>query len=466
LTPKPDPAQHYDLIIIGGGPGGYVAADRAASGGLRVLLVEKGPLGGLCLHAGCIPSKALLASAKLFNSLSTGAKFGVHAEGVTFRLGEAQARKGRIINSLREGIAYQMTRRGVTVIQGEAAFLDRNTVQIDGVAYTAARFIIATGARHRRPTVPGIDLPHVHTLSGALALEALPRHLVILGADPLALGIGTIFMLLGVAVAFVAESEALLPDLESDLVNMLRLEMRKAAFRLGHSVDQIDAQRVTIRQGTHVHTLEADCVLYSAGRAPVVDGFGLREIGLDIGPLPRQIAGGSAASPGIDCILVNDRMQTNLPGVYAIGDVTGLSMWAHSASRMGEVAVNTILGTTDRFRAETMPGIVYTAPEIAWVGLTEADAKRHGHAVRSVRLPMNANGRFLAETEDKRGLCKLILDAQTGQILGAHLMAPNASDLLASLSALVSAEFRAADLKTIPLIHPTMSEIFKDVLYE
>lgn len=457
---QPPAASRFDLIIIGGGPGGYVAADRAGAAGMRVLLIEKGALGGLCLNAGCIPSKTLLASAKLFNGLSVGAKFGVHVTGAEFRMGEVQARKARIVGSLREGIAYQMTRRGVTVVRGTASFIDRRTVSVDGRDYTAPRIIIATGARHVRPDIPGIDRPHVHNLSEALDLGALPRTLTVIGVDPLALGIATIFMLLGVNVAFVSEQETILPDLEPDLVSMLQLEMRKATFYLGHSVEQIDEGTVTIREGTHVHTLPADLVLYSAGRAPAFDGLGLERIGLDIGPLPHS------TEPGRHFILVNDRLQTNLPGVYAIGDVTGLSMWAHSASRMAEIAVATMLGRNERFRPDLMPGILYTSPEVAWVGLTEAAARRDGHNVRTMRLPMNANGRFLTETEEKRGLCKLILDAETGQILGAHLMAPNASDLLASLIALVSAEFRAADLKAIPFIHPTMSEIFRDAAYE
>ncbi len=439
----------YDLIIIGGGPGGYVAADRAGSRGKRVLLIEREHLGGLCLNAGCIPSKALLASAKLYASLRTADRYGVLVEPPRFDLAAAMMRKNKIVASLRDGIAYQMNRRNVTVAQGAARLIDRRTVHVGAEQHHASALILATGASHIRPTIAGFDAPQVSTLSDALSWEALPASVAILGADALALGVGMIYLLLGVNVSFISEAAGLLPDMEPEIVSTLKLELRAARFYFNHTVEAIGAGTLTVRSGEQIRTLDAERVIYSAGRAPNIAGFA--EIGIDVG-------GGY--------IHTDDQMRTNLPGVYAVGDVTARSMWAHAASRMAEVAVNHITGVIDRFRVEQVPTIIYTYPEVASIGHTEASAIQAGYTVRAARLPLNANGRFLTEYEDKRGMCKLVIDAETNALLGASLLAPNASELIAGLAAMVADEFRVQDVRALTLAHPTMSEVYKDTLYE
>lgn len=439
----------YDLIIIGGGPGGYVAADRAGSRGKRVLLIEREQLGGLCLNAGCIPSKALLASAKLYASLRTADRYGVLVEPPRFDLSAAMARKDKIVASLRDGIAYQMSRRNVTVKQGEARLINRHTVQLGAEQHHAAAFILATGASHSRPNITGIDALHVGTLSDALSWEALPASVAILGADALALGVGMIYMLLGVNVSFVSEAAGLLPDLEPEIVGTLKLELRAARFYFNHTVKAIGTGTLTIRSGEQVQMLDAERVIYSAGRAPNIAGFA--EIGIDVGS---------------GYIHTDDQMRTNLPGVYAVGDVTARSMWAHAAARMAEVAVNHLTGIPDRFRVEQVPSVVYTYPEVASVGHTEASATQAGYKVRAARLPLNANGRFLTEYEDKRGMCKLVIDMDTNALLGASILAPNASELIAGPAVMIADEFRVQDVQALTLVHPTMSELYKDALYE
>lgn len=439
---------HFDLIIIGAGPGGYVAADRAGARGKRVLLIERGHLGGLCLNAGCIPSKALLASARLYDSLNNAAKFGVMVDQPSFSLSAAIARQQAVIAGLRDGIAYQMNRRAVTVIGGEAALIDRQTVRVNDETHSADALILATGSRLIKPELSGIDQTHVFNLSDALTLERLPQQLAVLGVDSLALGIGTIYRLLGVRVTFIAEAAQLLPDFEPDIVSTLKLEMRNADFHLNARVEAIGGDSVTILKGDERQTVPADTVIYSAGRAPSIDGF--VQIGLDVG-------GGR--------LRVDDQMRTNLPNVYGIGDVTG-GLWAGAASRMAEVAVNTLCGTPDRYRPDQVPSVVYTSPEIACVGLTEAAAMQAGYTVRTARLPMNANGRFLTDYEDKRGLCKLVADAETGQLLGAHLITPNASDLITGLVAMIADEFRLQELRALSFAHPTLSELVREIAHE
>jgi dihydrolipoamide dehydrogenase len=433
---------HYDVIVIGAGPGGYHAAERAAANGKRTLIIEKNQLGGLCLNAGCIPSKALLASAKLYDSLRTASKFGVQADNVAFDLIAARERQTRVIGQLREGVAALMERRGVQTVYGMAELIDRRTVAVNGEQHSADAIILATGARLIKPDIPGIDQAHVLNLSQALFIDQLPRTLAILGGDPLALGVAAIFMLLGVAVSIITPT--LLPEYEPEIVSALRLELRRLNLVLDQPVERIEPNAVILQNGD---SIPAEMVVYSAGRAPNIDG--LDKIGLDI------MSG---------YIRVDAHMRTNLPGVYAIGDLNGLSQWAHSAARMGEVAVNTICGVPDRFRAEYIPTIIYTDPEVATVGLTEAAAHRQGYTVRTARLPLAANGRFLTDYEEKRGLCKLVIDAATDRLLGAHLIAPNAGDLIGGMVAMLEDEFRARDLRDLVLPHPTMSEIFRDAL--
>lgn len=442
---------NFDVIIIGGGPGGYTAADRLASCGKRVLLIEKAQLGGVCLNMGCIPTKTLLHSAKFFAQIGQAAKYGLHVDNLHADLAAIIARKDRVIAQLRDGIAYQMSRRAVTVVGGTATCIDLHTVRVHDAVFRGEKIIIATGASPIMPPLAGIDQPHVMTTTQMLAAESLPHELVILGGTEIALGFAAIYALLGVSVTLVSEARELLPHIEQDLLALMRLELPSIRFKLGTRVSAIHADHLRCENGDGSFTLAADCVLICGGRQPNISGMNLEALNLDL-------SGGR--------IRVDDSLRTNVPNIYAIGDVTGRSMWAHAAMRMAEVATNHILGSPDQMRWTQIPTVIYTYPEIASVGFTEAAAKAQGYTVKTARLPLNASGRFLAENDGRRGLCKVVVEAHSGVLLGAHMIAPNASEVIFGLAAMLADEFRVQDIQQVLFAHPTVSEIFKDTLYE
>lgn len=438
----------YDVIVIGGGPGGYTAAGRCAAAGLQTLLIEAEQLGGVCLNAGCIPTKTLLHSAKLFAQMQASAAFGIRLEAAP-RLDwpALMQRKAQVIEKLRNGVRYQLRRRHVELITGYATFVDRQTVQVEAAQYSAPHIVIATGASPAQPDVIGGEA--LLNTTDLLALETLPASLAIVGSGPLALGLGSIFALLGVQVDIIGADEDLLPAFEAELVAMLEKALPPMRLLLGQRVRSVsmgglhlsDESRITPERMAHV-----------GERLPNIRGMGLEVIGLDVD-------GG--------CINVDEGMRTNLPGIYAVGDVTGLSMWAHTAQRMGEVVASSITGGADRFRLAQVPLVVYSEPQLAMVGLTEAQALEAGYAVRVSRLPLNYNGRYLAEHElDASGACKVVVDAQTQRLLGVHILGGNASEMIFGAAAMLADEFRVQDVQQVLFAHPTVAEVLKDTLYE
>ena len=441
----------YDLIVIGAGPGGYIAAERAGAKGKKAVLIEKEHLGGVCLNRGCIPSKTLLYSAKLFTQAQHSQAYGVYVENPYFDLSQVMARKQKTIETLRRGIAFQMKRHHVEVVQGEATLVDRRTVQVNGSLYRADNIIIATGSSPIQPPIPGSDQPHVLTSDQILDIDALPESLVIIGGGVIGCEFASFFSSVGVKVAVIEMLPEILPMMDAELAAMLRKSMKGVDFHIGCKVQCIGADNVTYDQDGKQHTIAADKVLMAIGRKPNVAGLGLEKVGVDF---DRR------------GIKVNDKLQTNIPGIYAIGDVNTKSMLAHAASRMGEVAVNNMFGRPDVMRYQAIPWVVYTMPEIASVGLTETQAAAQGIATQTASLPMTANGRFLAENEGKRGLWKVVVDAQTQALLGVHIIGAAASELIYGAAAMIEDEFRVQDIEEVVFPHPTVSEIFKDTLFE
>ncbi|HRV94042.1 MAG TPA: dihydrolipoyl dehydrogenase [Anaerolineae bacterium] len=441
----------YDLIVIGAGPGGYIAAERAGAKGKKALLIEKEHLGGVCLNRGCIPSKTLLYSAKLFTQAQHSQAYGVYVENPYFDLSQVMARKQKTIETLRRGIAFQMKRHHVEVVQGEATLVDRRTVQVNDSLYQADNIIIATGSSPIQPPIPGADQPHVLTSDQILDIDALPESLVIIGGGVIGCEFASFFSSVGVKVAVIEMLPEILPMMDAELATMLRKSMKGVDFHIGCKVQCIVADNVTYDQDGKQHTIAAETVLMSIGRKPNVAGLGLEKVGVDFDQRG---------------IKVNDRLQTNIPGIYAIGDVNTKSMLAHAASRMGEVAVNNMFGRPDVMRYQAIPWVVYTMPEIASVGLTETQAAAQGIATQTASLPMTANGRFLAENEGKRGLWKVVVDAQTQALLGVHIIGAAASELIYGAAAMIEDEFRVQDIEEVVFPHPTVSEIFKDTLFE
>lgn len=441
----------YDLIVIGAGPGGYVAAERAGAKGKKAVLIEKEHLGGVCLNRGCIPSKTLLYSAKLFTQAQHSQAYGVHVENPRFDLGQAMARKQKTIEALRRGVAFQMKRHHVEVVQGEARLIDRRTVQVNGALYQADNIIVATGSSPIQPPIPGANQAHVLTSDQILEINSLPESLVVIGGGVIGCEFASFFSSVGVKVSVIEMLPEILPMIDAELAGMLRKSMKEVNFHTGCKVEAIGAENVTYHKAGETHTLAAETVLMSIGRTPNVEGLGLEDVGVDF---DRR------------GIKVNDKLQTNIPGIYAIGDVNTKSMLAHAASRMGEVAVNTMFGQPDVMRYQAIPWVVYTMPEIAAVGMTETQAAAQGIRTKTASLPMSVNGRFLAENEGKRGLCKVVVNAQTQALLGVHILGAAASEIIYGAAAMIEDEFRVQDIKEVVFPHPTVSEIFKDTLFE
>ena len=440
----------YDLIVIGAGPGGYIAAERAGHAGLKVLIIEKENFGGVCTNCGCIPTKSLLNSSKLYKKALHSESFGVTAENVQFSLEKAMAHKQDTIETLRKGIAFLMKKNNVDVVMAEAEVTAPDTVVADGKTYTCDNLIVATGSEAFVPPIPGADLPHVLDNRGILEIEKLPENLVIIGGGVIGVEFASFFSNIGVKVSVVEMMDEIIPLMDADFSKALRKGLEKVDFHLKAKVTKIDDRKVYFEKDGNKTALDADMVLMAVGRRPLT--MGLEKIGLDVAP---------------QGIRVDEQMRTNLPGVFAIGDVNGKSLLAHSASRMGEVAVNTILGQQDRMRYAAVPWAVYTDPEAAGCGLTEKDAREQGYEVKTAAVPMRANGRFLAESGKKApGMCKVVVDGDSGEILGIHLLGSYSSEIIHSAALMLEMELRVQDVKEIIFPHPSISEIIKDTLWE
>lgn len=441
----------YDIIIVGAGPGGYVAAERAGAQGKSVLLIEKAHFGGVCTNEGCIPTKSLLNAAKQYVHGLEAGKFGVHFENARFELAEAMAWKQDVIETLRKGIAYLMKKNKVEVVMGEAEFVDRQTVRVNGQTYQGQNLIIATGSSAAVPSIPGANESEaLVTNREILQIEQLPNSIIIIGGGYIGMEFACFFSSVGVKVDVIEMMPEIVPMMDPEFAALLRKSMPGIQYQLGAKVERIDGQQVTFSKDGKQDTLSADLILMSVGRRPNVDG--LENLGLDI-----RRAG----------IKVNEQMQTNLPNVYAVGDVNGESMLAHSASRMAEVAVNTICGKPDRMRYQAVPWVVYTMPEVAGCGLTEQDANAQGLNVKTATMQMRANGRFLAEYgKNSPGLCKVVVDADTNIVKGIHLLGATCSEMIYGAAAMLETELRVHDIQDIIFPHPTVSEIIRDTLWE
>jgi dihydrolipoamide dehydrogenase len=444
----------YDLIIIGAGPGGYEMAERAGHKGLKVLLIEKKYLGGVCLNWGCIPTKTLLNSAKHYVHAKEAPEFGVTTGEVTFNLTKAMAWKQEVIETLRGGIAGMMKKNKVEVLFGKAKLLGSRKVEVDGTVYEADNVVIATGGSPFVPPIPGADQPHVMTSNEILDVKEMPKSLVVIGGGVIGVEFASFFSSLGVKVEVIEMLDEIIPFMDKSQAQAFRKALNgKISFNLGCRVTAIDGHDVkfTTTSGEE-KSIHADLVLMSVGRSPNLTGMGFEEAGLDF---DRR------------GIKADDQMRTNLPNVYAIGDVTGKSQLAHSATRMGEVALNTLLGKKDRFRINAIPWAVYSMPEIAGCGLTEEQAKAAGHSVETASLPLIMSGRFLAENGKKGpGSVKVVVDADTKALLGVHMFGGLCSEMIWGAAAMIEAELRVQDIQEIVFPHPTVGEVIRSTLFQ
>ena len=448
-----------DLAIIGGGPAGYVAAERAGAKGLKVVLFEKRELGGVCLNEGCIPTKTLLYSAKVYDTAIHGDKYGVFAKDATFDFGKIVDRKARVVRRLVAGVGAKMKAHGVEVVKGVATIEGRSSegikISCNGEQFLAANLLICTGSEAFVPPIPGLkeagDI--ILTNREILALKEQPESLVIIGGGVIGMEFASFYNSLGTKVTVVEMLPEILNGLDKELSAMLRgiYAKKGVEFNLSCKVTKIDGNVVTyVDAENNEHTVSGDKILVSVGRRPVTAGFGLENLGVELN------RGG---------IKVDNKMRTNVPGVFAAGDVTGFSLLAHTASREGEVVVNNLTGREDSMRYDAIPGVVYTNPEISGVGLTEESAKEKGIAYKVATLPMAYAGRFVAENEGGNGVCKVIVGEKYGQVLGVHMLGNPSSEMIYGACMAIEAEMTIKELEEVVFPHPTVSEIFKETIF-
>lgn len=446
----------YDLAIIGGGPAGYVAAENAGAKGLKVVLFEKRELGGVCLNEGCIPTKTLLYSAKMYDHATGGKKYGITAGEVTYEYKKIADRKTKVVRKLVAGIKMKMEAHNVEVVRGEAFIKsgDENAVSIScsEQTYEAARLLICTGSEAFIPPIPGVEgNTSVMTNREMLALTEAPDSLVVIGGGVIGMEFASFCNSLGIPVTVIEMLPEILGGMDKEISGMLRAIYAKRGIRFCMQC------KVTRIEGNTVHFTDAegneqqadgDKILMSVGRRPVLSGFGLENIAVE-------------TDRGIK---VNDAMQTSMPNVYAAGDVTGFSLLAHTASREAEVAVNNMLGIEDRMEYNAIPGVVYTNPEVSSVGLTEEQAEKAGIEYRLYKLPMTYAGRFVAENEGQTGLCKVIASKED-KVLGVHMLGNLCSEFICAACMAITNGLGIEQLRRTVFPHPTVSEILKEVVF-
>lgn len=448
----------FDLIIIGGGPAGYVAAERAGHKGLKVLLFEKKSMGGVCLNEGCIPTKTMLYSAKIYDNALHGDKYGVYGENITFDYGKIVARKNKVVRKLVAGVESKMKMHHVTVVKGNATILGRSQqgveVACNDEKYLGANLLICTGSEAFVPPIPGLaeagDI--ILTNREILDLKVKPESLVVIGGGVIGLEFASFYNSLGAKVTVVEMLPEILGGLDFEISAMLRDIYTKKGieFHLNAKVVQVDGNKVIFEKEGATNTIEGEKILVSVGRLPVTKGFGLENLNVEL------FKGG---------IKVDEKMRTNVPNVYAAGDVTGFSLLAHTASREGEVVVNNLTGRKDIMRYNAIPGVVYTNPEVSGVGETEESAKAKGLDFKVTKLPMAFAGRFVAENEGSSGLCKVLTGAKHGEVIGVHMLGNPSSEMIYGACIAIEQEMTVEQLQEVVFPHPTVSEIFKETIF-
>ena len=443
----------FFLAIIGGGPAGYTAAEKASKAGKDVVLFEQNAVGGTCLNVGCIPTKSLLYGAKQYYNATHATKYGVTAENVTFDFAAMQKRKTIVVRKLVAGIKQRLNNEHCTLVSGFAKVESRTnelvTISCNDQIFEAENLMICTGSTNFVPPIPGIkDNEHVWDSTDALAAAELPKSIIIVGGGVIGMEFATLYHELGVPVTVIEALPSILPNLDPEVVAVLAEKYKKAGINIltETRVESIDGGKVTANGVEY----EAEKVLISVGRRANLNGLeALNDIELNRG-----------------AIVIDDFCKTNLPNVYACGDVTGKIMLAHVAARQAEVAIGRMLKTIplQRIAYNAIPSVVYTNPEIASVGITEAQAESMSIPVEVRKLPMTFSGRFMAENEGETGLCKMIIDAKNHSVLGVHMIGNPCSEFVSAASFAVRMGYTTAEFRQVVFPHPTVSEILHEIL--
>ena len=443
----------FFLAIIGGGPAGYTAAEKASKSGKDVILFEQNAVGGTCLNVGCIPTKSLLYGAKQYYNATHAQKYGVTAENVSFDFAAMQKRKTIVVRKLVAGIKQRLNNEHCTLANGFAKVISRTdelvTIECNGETYEAENLMICTGSTNFVPPIPGIqDNPAVWDSTDALNATELPKSIIIVGGGVIGMEFATLYHELGVPVTVIEALPSILPNLDPEVVAVLADKYKKAGITIltETRVESIEGGKVTANGEVY----EAERILVSVGRRANLNGLeALNDIELNRG-----------------AIVIDDFCKTNLPNVYACGDVTGKIMLAHVASRQAEVAVGRMLKVIplQRIAYNAIPSVVYTNPEIASVGISEAQAESMSIPVEVRRLPMTFSGRFMAENEGETGLCKMIIDAKNHSVLGVHMIGNPCSEFVSAASFAVRMGYTTAEFEQVVFPHPTVSEILHEIL--
>ena len=449
----------YFLAIVGGGPAGYTAAEKASKAGKDVVLFEQNAVGGTCLNVGCIPTKSLLYGAKQYYNATHAQKYGVTAENVAFDFAAMQKRKTIVVRKLVAGIKQRLNNEHCTLVSGAAAVVSRTdelvTVSCNGETYEAENLLICTGSTNFVPPIPGIkENEYVWDSTDALAATELPKSIIIVGGGVIGMEFATLYHELGVPVTVIEAMPTILPNLDQDIVNVLLEKYKKAGINILTStkVESIEGGKVNVKSQISNEQLQisAERILVSVGRRANLQGLeALNDLELTRG-----------------AIIVDEFMKTNLPNVYACGDVTGKIMLAHVAARQAEVMVGRLLKQIplQRIAYNAIPSVVYTNPEIASVGITEQQAAELNIETEVRQLPMTFSGRFMAENEGETGLCKLVLDTKKQTILGVHCIGNPCSEFIAAASFAVRMGYTKAEFEQVVFPHPTVSEILHEII--
>lgn len=453
--------ENYDLIVIGGGPGGYLAAERAGHAGLKTMVIEKREFGGVCLNEGCVPSKTFLNSAKVYDYANHAASYGVNLTGkASIDQKFVVERKNGVVKMLVSGVKSQLKRNKVTMKSAEA-FIEGKTdegivIKAGEEKFLAKRLIVATGSMPVVPPILGLrenlEAGVVMTNREVLDLTEIPAKLVVIGGGVIGLEMASYFSSVGSKVTVVEMMNKIAGPTENEISTILQksLEKKGVEFKLGAKVTGVEKDGVIYEKDGKTEKVAADKILCSIGRRAVTQGIGLENIGVN---LERG------------AIVTDDMMRTNVANVYAVGDVNGKIMLAHTAYREAEVAINNITGKKDRMRYNVIPSVIYTNPEVGSVGETEESAKAKGLDVKCVSIPLTFSGRYIAENTDLNGICKLVVNKKTNTLIGAHVIGSYAGEYIVAVSAMIDLEVDIENIKKLVFPHPTVCEIIREAVW-
>jgi len=451
----------YDLIVLGGGPAGYLACERAGHEGLKVLLIEKESIGGVCLNRGCIPTKALLYSAKIKDSAEHGKKYGVITEGVKIDHAAVIKRKNKIVKKLTGGVKNQVKATGAEIINAEGVIQGQNAdgfqVKAKEEVYTGKRLLIATGSSPVVPPIDGVkeamEAGFVLTSREMLDITEVPKKLVVIGGGVIGLEMASYYNSAGSDVTVIEMLPKIGGAIDSDIAKILQkeYETKGIKFNLSCAVTKANKDSVIYEQDGEKVEVSADKVLLSVGRRPNSQGIGLENIGVIV-------------ERGM--VVIDERCGTNVANVYCAGDVNGRSMLAHTAYRQAEVAVSNMLGNRDKMSYDAIPGVIYTNPEVAGVGHTKQSAEEAGLDITEKVVSMNYAGRYMAENERGEGIIKIIVDNEKNTLVGVHMIGNYSSEIIISAGMMIEKQMNIGEIKKFVFPHPTVSEVIREAIFQ